>query len=382
VTSRPSSSLRRLRLADPRLGAAAAEAVRSVLSSGHLTMGSRVARFEELVAAHSGVSHAVATSSGTTALHLALIGLGIGRGDEVIVADFTHPATGNVVLQAGAALRLVDVERTTFTIDVAAVRRAITTRTRLVIAVDSFGLPANYPELEHIASSHGIPVLADAACSLGARIGDRRSGQFGIAACLSFHPRKIVTTGEGGMVLTDDAALASRFRRLRNHGSVPLGSRLSFAEMGFNYRMSDILAAVGIEQLHRLDEILAARRDRAAALLTLLESCPGVTPQAPPAGYLTSWQSFVVVLDERIDRDEIVRELSQAGIEATIGTYALHLEPAFEGCWDDGVDAPVASRDLARSTLALPLHPGIDDRDLQRIAAGLTGAIATQLATL
>ena len=345
-------------------------------------MGSRVARFEELVAALSGVSHAVATSSGTTALHLALIGLGIGRGDEVIVADFTHPATGNVVLQAGAELRLVDVERTTFTIDVAAVRRAITSRTRLVIAVDAFGLPANYPELEDVGDSHGIHVLGDAACSLGATIGDRRAGQFGRAACLSFHPRKIVTTGEGGMVLTDDAALASRLRRLRNHGSMPLDSRLCFAEMGFNYRMSDILAAVGIEQLHRLDEILAARRDRAAALMTLLESCPGVTPQVSPPGYLTSWQSFVVVLDERIDRGEVVTQLSQAGIEATIGTYALHLEPAFKGCWDDGADAPVVSRDLARSALALPLHPGIDDSDLERIAAGLTAAVATQLATL
>ena len=215
--------------------------------------------------------------------------------------------------------------RTTFTIDVAAVRRAITSRTRLVI---SRGRLRTAGELPGARRTSAIPTVSMSSQMLRVRSAQRSAinalGSSVVPACLSFHPRKIVTTGEGGMVLTDDAALASRLRRLRNHGSMPLDSRLCFAEMGFNYRMSDILAAVGIEQLHRLDEILAARRDRAAALMTLLESCPGVTPQVSPPGYLTSWQSFVVVLDERIDRGEVVNSFPRPGLrprsEPTLST--------------------------------------------------------------
>jgi perosamine synthetase len=365
---------RQLRLADPRLGPEAVRAVERVLSSGHLTLGPRVAEFEQVVAGYVGVPYAVAVSSGTAALQIAISALGVGAGDEVIVPDFTHPATGNAVLACGADLRLVDVRRDTFAIDVDAVDRAWTSRTKMIIAVDPFGLPADYGALEVFAREYGVALLADAACSLGGKVGSRRAGAMGDAACFSFHPRKILTTGEGGMVLTSSAAAAQRLRRLRNHGAEVTTGRPRFVEPGLNVRMGDIPAALGNVQMRRLDDVLAKRAHLAARLLAGLEHVEPVAPQAVPPTVTTSWQAFVARLDPRIDRDDVISRLAGVGVESTIGTYALHREPAFAHFVRSG-DRLEVSAQLADTSLALPLHPGLTDDDVDRILAELERAL-------
>ena len=365
---------RQLRLADPRLGPEAVQAVERVLNSGHLTMGPCVAEFEDSVARYVGVPHAVAVSSGTAALQIAISALGVGVGDEVIVPDFTHPATGNAVLACGADVRLVDVRPDTFAIDVDAIQRAWTSRTKMIIAVDPFGLPADYRALEALARKHGVALLADAACSIGAKVGDRRAGAIGDAACFSFHPRKILTTGEGGMVLTSSGATAERLRRLRNHGAEVADGRRRFVEPGLNVRMSDIQAALGAAQMPRLDEILVRRAHVANRLLAGLDQVDGVIAQSVPPGVTTSWQAFVVRLDRRIDRDAVVARLAAAGVESTIGTYALHREPAFATFAGAADDLDVSAQ-LADTSLALPLHPRLTDDDADRIIFQLRRAL-------
>lgn len=364
-----------VRLAEISLGDEAYEELRAVLESGWLTQGPRVAAFEEEVAAMCGAVHAVATSSGTTALHLALAAMGIGAGDEVAVADFTFPATGNVVLQQGARLKLIDVEPATFNVSAETVAAAVGPDTRLVIPVDAFGLPADYPAIEAELAGRGIHVLADAACSLGGGIGERRAGTFGTASCFSFHPRKVLTTGEGGMVVTSDDALAARLRRLRNHGSERASGRLRFVEAGFNYRMSDVHAALGLAQVPRHAEVVARRTQLAAALSALLAGTQGVTAPSPPPGFHSSWQAYVIRLDGALDRDAVVDRLREVGVEATIGTYAMHAEPAFgRECGTRPGDLP-GSWEVARRSLALPLHQALDSADLERIAEALDSAV-------
>jgi perosamine synthetase len=365
---------RQLRLADPRLGPEAVQAVERVLSSGHLTMGPRVSEFEEVVARYVGVPHTVAVSSGTAALQIAISALGIGAGDEVIVPDFTHPATGNAVLACGAALRLVDVRPDTFAIDVDAVEGAWTSRTKMIIAVDPFGLPADYGALEVLARERDVVLLADAACSIGATMGNRRAGALGDAACFSFHPRKIVTTGEGGMVLTSSAPTADRLRRLRNHGAEIAHGRPRFMEPGLNVRMSDVQAALGNVQMQRLDRTLARRAHVASRLLAGLEQVDQVAAQRVPDAVTTSWQAFVVRVPAGVDRDRVILRLAAAGVESTIGTYALHRQPAFAEFRrpEDRLDV---SAQLADTSLALPLHPGLTDADAERIVVELGRAV-------
>jgi perosamine synthetase len=363
-----------LRLADPRLGPEAVQAVERVLSSGHLTMGPRVAEFEEVVARYVGVPHAIAVSSGTAALQVAISALGIGARDEVIVPDFTHPATGNAVLACGATLRLVDVRPDTFAIDVEAVERASTSRTKMIIAVDPFGLPADYDALEALARERDAVLLADAACSIGATVGNRRAGALGDAACFSFHPRKIVTTGEGGMVLTSSAAAADRLRRLRNHGAEIAHGRPRFMEPGLNVRMSDVQAALGNVQMQHLDRTLARRAHVASRLLAGLEQVDQVAAQRVPDAVTTSWQAFVVRVPAGVDRDRVILRLAAAGVESTIGTYALHRQPAFAE-FRRPEDRLAVSAQLADTSLALPLHPGLTDADAERIVVELGRAV-------
>lgn len=364
-----------LRLADPRFGDEAVQAIARVLASGHLTQGPVVTEFEAAVAEFCGAAHGIATTSATTALELALAALDIGPGDEVIAADFTYPATGNVVLQRGATLRLADVDPATYCVDPAAVERLIGPRTRAVLAVDVFGLPADYATLEPLLARHGIPLICDAACSLGGAIGARRTGTFGRMSCFSFHPRKSLTTGEGGMVVTDDDALADRLRRLRNHGTERREWRATFVEPGYNARMSDLNAALGLVQVPRHADTVARRGVLARRLGDRLAELPGVRPQAVPAGTLHPYQAYVVVLDAGYDRDAAIAALRARGIESTLGTYAMHGEPAFaRACGTRAGDLP-ASQALMERTLALPLHERMSEADVDRVAVALADAL-------
>jgi perosamine synthetase len=349
----------RLRLAWPDVGSEELAEVAAVLESGQLTMGPKVRELEEELERACTVPHAVAVSSGTAALHLALLALGIGEGDEVLVPAYTFPATANVVALSGARPVLVDVDPATMNVDGDRVLRAVTPRSRVLLGVHLFGRPLDWDDVAHAVPSR-VALLEDAAGALGARSKGRPCGSLGFAGCLSFHPRKIVTTGEGGAVTTRDDDVADAVRSLRHHGIAPRGE-FDIVRPGLNYRLSDLLCAVGIPQVRRLPELLAARTRLAAAYSERLAGI--VDTPAAGGGDTHGWQAYVVQLDRR---DEALAALRSEGIEAQIGTYALHLLAAYR---DQG-DYPGARRCYERA-LALPFHSRLTESDLDRVAAAL-----------
>jgi perosamine synthetase len=348
-----------IRLARPDTGEEALAEVAAVLESGMLTMGERVVELEELLARACEVEHAVAVSSGTAAIHLAVLALGIGPGDEVVVPAYTFPATANVVALAGAKPVLVDVDPETFNLDVGKVE--ITPRTRAIMPVHLFGRPARLEELPD------LPLIEDAAGALGARRRGRACGGLGVAGCLSFHPRKIVTTGEGGAVTTNDGDLAERVRSLRHHGWSPSDRYDDMPAGAYNYRLSDVLCAVGIPQLRRLEELLAARERIAAGYAERLGELPVVLPSADE-GDRHGWQAYVVQLDRR---DEAMAALRARGIQCQIGTYALHRL----GAYREQGSFPGADACFDRA-LALPLHTQLTDSELDRVAEVLDAVVS------
>ena len=369
--------VRRIWLARPQTDEAEIEEIRGVLQSGYLTQGPKVAEFEGLVAARLGVTHAFAVTSATTALHLTLVALEIGPGDEVLVPDFTFPATANVVVQQGARPVLVDIDLATFAMDPADLARKVTPRARAVVPVHPFGLPADMDPILEVAAEHGLSVVEDAACALGAEYRGQPTGTLGLAGCFSFHPRKSITTGEGGMIVTSDEPLADRIRLLRSHGGVRQGGRFIFEEAGFNYRMSDILAAVGVAQIGKLDAMLAQRRAVAALYDRALEGASLVrTPICPP-GTTHTYQSYVVLLDATVDRDAVIARLAADGIETTLGTYALHAQPFFARTWGYRAGEIPNSFRAFSSSLALPLHGGITPSQVEEVVESLKAAVST-----
>ncbi len=348
-----------IRLAYPDVGPDEIAAAAEVLESGQLTMGPKVDEFEAALATVCGDEHAVAVSSGTAALHLALLALGIGAGDEVLVPAYTFPATANVVALVGARPALVDVDPATMNLDPELAAAAVTPRTRAVLAVHLFGRPLDWEALE-AALPDRVVLLEDAAGALGARRRGRPCGSLGRLACLSFHPRKVVTTGEGGAVVTRDAEVADAVRRLRNHGWRPPDNR-ELPAAGFNYRLSDLQCAIGLTQLERLGDLLARRRDLASAYAERLDGVVAL-PSAEP-GDDHGWQAYVVQVDRR---DDALAALRQAGIEAQIGTYAVHRLAAYR---DQG-SFPGADACFERA-LALPFHSRLSESDMDRVAGAL-----------
>ena len=345
-----------IRLAWPDLGEEELAAVAAVLESGQLTMGPRVEEFEAELASACEVEHAVVVSSGTAALHLSVLALGIGPGDEVIVPAYTFPATANVVALAGAKPVLVDVDPETMNMTAEAVAGALTERTRAALVVHLFGRPAPWDELE-AAVPDGVALLEDAAGALGARRQGRACGGLGRLGCLSFHPRKIVTTGEGGAVTTNDAAVADSVRRFRHHGIEPHGD-FEINAPGLNYRLPDVLCALGTPQMRRLERLLEERERLAAGFAERLEGIVGL-PSADE-GDRHGWQAYVLRVDRR---DEALAALRDAEIQAQIGTYALHRLAAYA---DQG---PFPGADAAfERALALPFHNRLTEGDLDRVA--------------
>jgi perosamine synthetase len=354
----------------PQIGDAELRAVERVLRSGWLVQGREVRAFEDQVAAFLGIEHAVAVSSGTAALHLALVALGVGPGDEVLVPDFTFPASANAVEHAGATPVLVDIRLDTFNVDVDRLQEAVTPRTRAILPVHLFGLPADMDPVLDVARKRGLLVVEDAACALGAEYHGRKCGTLADAGCFSFHPRKVITTGEGGMIVTRDAAVAERLRSLRNHGAVSRDGELRFHDAGFNFRMTDMQGALGAAQMSRLDALLARRTALAAAYGLALAGLDRLTPPRVPEGLRSTWQAYVVLLAADVDRTALRARLRDAGVETTIGTYAVSAQPHH-----GNQPSPPGSAAAYARTLALPLHPAMTDADVDLVARALRAAL-------
>lgn len=370
------SSNQTVRLAQPSFDAQEIARVVSVLESGNLVQGEQVAAFEQAVARYLGVAHAVACSSGTAALHLAMLALNLSPGDEVIIPDFTFPATLNMVEAVGAKPVVVDIDPQTFNIQVEGVARAITPRTKAIMPVHLFGLMADMGPLLELGRQHNIPVVEDAACALGARWtapGDAQShgvGHGSLMACLSFHPRKLITTGEGGMIVTDDARVAAELRRLRNHGAVPLNGRMQFEQVGYNYRMMELQGALGVLQLNKLDGFIAHRQHIADVYARELRGLPVTLPTVPP-GFSHVYQAYGVVLPLQFSRDRVIDALRAQGAESTIGTYALHAQPYYATRLGLNSAQFPHSSVAYHQGLVLPIHNRVLEADAIRVASTL-----------
>lgn len=363
-----------MRLSQPTVGAEELARISGVLASGFMTQGPEAKSFEERVADYVGTEYAFATSSCTTALHLTLTALGVAGGDEVIVSDFTFPASANAVIQTGATPVFADIDpvRLTATADTIAAR--ITPRTRAIMIVHAFGLCADMGPIQELADATGLPLVEDAATALGSEYQGIRAGALGRVACFSFHPRKIITTGEGGMITTGDPELASRIQLLRSHGAERGPHYLTFLDAGFNYRLSDVNAAIGLAQMDRLAGIVDSRRALAARYEEALGPVGLVATPTEPAGTHHTYQSYVCRLDDTVDRDSAIQLLSAKGIESTLGTYALHCQPAYFGYGYQPGDLPGSYRAF-RQTLTLPLHSAMTPEDVGTVATAVKDAV-------
>lgn len=370
-----------IRLTIPTIEEDDLQAVCEALASGYLVQGPRVAAFEQAVADYVGVQHAVAVSNCTAALHLSLLALDTQPGDLVIVTAYSFIATANVIELCGAQPVFVDIQPDTFNMDPNrlgdVLKRLMSTRetarrVKAILPVHTFGQVADMPAILELANRYELPVIEDAACALGATLHGRQAGTWGVMGCFSFHPRKVITTGEGGIIVTNDAALARRLRALRNHGQDPDAPSPDFILPGFNYRMTEFQAALGLAQMAKLDRIIAARRRLAKHYDDLLKDTPLQIPVVAP-GSQPVYQSYVVLLPERAAayRSVIITHLKEQGIETTIGTWHMPLTTYFRRRYGyRSGDFPVAEQVSARS-LTLPLYEALSSQEQCRIAASL-----------
>jgi dTDP-4-amino-4,6-dideoxygalactose transaminase len=349
--------------------------ISDVLSSGYLTQGPKTAEFEQNVADYIGSKYAFAMSSCTTALHLSLVVLDVQPGDEVLVADFTFPATANVVVQLGATPVLVDIDLDTFTVNVDDLRRKITSKTKAIIPVDAFGCAADFDAIQKVAAEHNLPVIEDAATAIGTKYYDRFCGNLTTLGCFSFHPRKVITTGEGGMITTNDDELAARIKLLRSHGGARAGAWFQFEEAGFNYRLSDILSAMGVAQMKKLARLVERKQQLAASLSGRLAGVSGIRVPMEPTWGGHIYQSYVILVDDGLNRDRIVEEMKARGIETTLGTYALHDQPFFQRTFGYKSGQLPNSHAAFTRTITLPLYPQMGESDLDQVADTLKAVL-------
>ena len=346
-------------------------AMREVLASGYLVQGARVAAFEKTVAEYVGTRYAVAVSSGTAALHLGLLSLSIQPGDFVIVTAYSFIATANVIELCGAQPVFVDIQPDTFNMDPDCLEKILSRvmastetahRVKAVLPVHTFGQMADMPAILELANRHGLPVIEDAACALGATLNGRQAGTWGLMGCFSFHPRKAITTGEGGVITTNDLDLARQLRTLRNHGQEPGKETPDFILPGFNYRMTEFQAVLGITQMAKLDRIITARRRLAAHYDALLAKTPFQPPTVFP-GSQPVYQSYVTLLPENAAsrQADLIRQLKGQGIETTIGTWHLPLTTYYRRRYGYRTgDFPVTDQVFSRA-LTLPLFEQLQE---------------------
>jgi perosamine synthetase len=374
----------------PWIGEEEAAAAAAAISSGWVAQGPRVAEFEEAFAATIGAAHAVAVSSCTAALHLTLAVSGIGPGDEVVVPSLSFIATANAVRYVGATPVFADVDSDTLNLTAQTVQPHLSARTRGVILVDQAGVPADLDALRALCDPRRITVIEDAACAAGSVYRSRPVGAGAALAAYSFHPRKLITTGEGGMITTSDGEMAARLRRLREHGmdvsaadrhrsQQPVIER--YTEVGFNFRMTDVQAAIGLVQLGKLGQMVARRREQAERYRRQLSAVPGLRTITDPEYGVTNYQSFWIVLPDEspVSRDQMLHRLAQAGVSARRGIMAAHLEPAYMS--HPHGPLPVTERLTARS-LILPLFHEMTQAQQDLVISAVLAELGEQPARL
>ena len=361
-------------LSRPEFGDEEARAVAEVLKTGWVSQGPKVAEFESLVAARVGVKHGVATTSCTTALHLALVASGVGPGDEVICPSYSFIATANSILYAGATPVFADIEADTWNIDPVDVQKRVTPKTKVILAAHQVGLAADLDRLK-AAAPKGVSIVEDSACAIGSLYKGRPVGSSGNVSCLSFHPRKTISLGEGGMVLTDNADLAEHVRRLRSHAaSVSDLDRHRaqglvyevYEELGYNYRLTDIQAAIGIEQFKKLDSLLARRRAVAQRYNAAFCKVEQLQTPVEPAYATHSYQSYAIRLRPgcRMGRDDMMRALIDAGVSCRRGIPPAHLEPLYAS--RGRVSLPVTEA-IAAESIFIPMYAALPEADQARV---------------
>jgi dTDP-4-amino-4,6-dideoxygalactose transaminase len=351
------------------------EAVREPIQSGWITQGPKVLAFERAFADRHGVPHAIAVSSCTAALHLALLALGVGTGDEIIVPAFTWVSTANAVVYCGAKPVFVDIDAS-FNIDPTAITSAVTSRTKALIAVHLFGMCADMDAIRARLPKH-VAIIEDAACAAGASYRGRSAGTLGDIGAFSFHPRKSITTGEGGMLTTSDAALAERMKVLRNHGMsppVPLAPPSAMAPIevvGYNYRLTDIQAAIGLVQLKKLDDFIAERARWATFYNSKLGGLNWLHLPSENAGCVHAWQSYVLKIDASsapLTRDDLMTRLAAEGIGTRPGTHAVHTLDYYRRTYGINPEDFPHARDAADTTISIPLHNRMQADDYNYVA--------------
>lgn len=344
------------------------DAVVTVLQSGMLIHGTKVEEFENNIAKYLGVEHAIAVSSGTATLHLALIALGIGKGDEVIVPAFSYIATANVVELVGAKPIFVDIDAKSFNIDKNLIEEAITPATKAIMPVHEFGLACDITDICELAKKYGLKVIEDAACALGAKENGRFTCTFGDVGSFSFHPRKAITSGEGGMLLTNDNELAKKLKILRNHGIEIQDGKMEFVEAGFNYRLTDFQAALVNSQFNRLESILECKNKLADIYFHGLKDVKKIQLPDVPENKIHTWQSFHIVLDDNLNRDIIIENLKTKGIGTNYGAQCMPYQKYFQKKYKLPCEKlfPNALKAYKRG-LVLPLYGKLNDTGIRFI---------------
>lgn len=362
-----------MKLIEPVVGKEEIRNVSKVLRSGWLTEGSQVATFEERIKKYLGVDYAIAATSCTTAIELALRALKIGPGDEVVVPDFTHPATANMVRWVGATPVLVDVDLFSYNVDPEEVEKAVTKNTRCILPVSWGGNPLDNKPLNETREKHDLFIVEDAACSLGAEFDGKKTGTVADITCLSFHPRKIITTGEGGMAVTDDPDYAKRMGRLKKFGMETVDGEIKFTRAGTNYKLSDVLAAIGVAQMDKIDAIIKRRIELAKCYTDLLAEVDSVRAPEKKKGAKHTYQTYAVYIEKGGVRDKIIEDLRKMGIETQIGTYALHLQPSYRRA--KKVGKLERAEKLYRNLLTLPMCHLMTKADQERVVSELKKSV-------
>ncbi len=367
-------------LARPVIGQREQELVAEALSSRRLSLGPMVERFEREFAARVGVRRAVACSSGTAGLHMCLHALGIGPGDEVITSSFSFVASANAILFTGATPVFAEVDPQTFNMDPAAVEAAITPRTRAILIVDIFGYPAEVPALVDIAGRHGLGLVEDACQTIDGAYDGRKLGTHGHPAVYGFYANKQLTTAEGGIVFTDDDRLADLLKSLSNQGRSDDGAWLVHSRLGFNYRLSDVHAAIGVAQLERLDEMLAARARVAGWYQARVSDIAGASPMFEGA-QRRSWFVYAPRLDADLDRDEVIAALERRDIQAKPYLPCIHLQPFYMSEHGHRPGELPITEAISNSTIALPFFPEMTEAQVDRVCDALAASLSEVRAT-